>query len=184
MNKNGIDLIPRYSGRLTAPGRLDVDGTEHEVDHIVRHGARPREMAFMPVDGQHGDPSRQALTLGHLPESMIAVGLGPSARKFGSGFTPRWASRSIPSTCPGHDAARRRGSVEDYGAHSATARGGADSRPRESREGQRRRSLVKWRSKAKGEQGTLLAFAARAVGRGYQPTSKTSARRVGRRRRA
>ena len=51
LGKNNIDLIPGF-GRLTAPGKLDVDGTEYEADHIVlATGARPREMAFMPIDG-------------------------------------------------------------------------------------------------------------------------------------
>ena len=82
LNKNGIDLIPGF-GRLTAPGRLDVDGTEYEADHIVlATGARPREMAFMPVDGEHVISSRQALTLDRLPESMIVVGSGAIGSEF------------------------------------------------------------------------------------------------------
>ena len=63
LGKNNIDLIPGF-GRLTAPGKLDVDGTEYEADHIVlATGARPREMAFMPIDGERVISSRQALTL-------------------------------------------------------------------------------------------------------------------------
>ena len=82
LNKNGIDLIPGF-GRLTAPGRLDVDGTEYEADHIVlATGARPREMAFMPVDDEHVISSRQALTLSRLPESMIVVGSGAIGSEF------------------------------------------------------------------------------------------------------
>ena len=60
LNKNKIDLIPGF-GRLTAPGRIDVDGAEYEADHIVlATGARPREMAFMPIDGEHVISSRAA----------------------------------------------------------------------------------------------------------------------------
>ena len=82
LNKNGIGLIPGF-GRLTAPGRLDVDGTEYEADHIVlATGARPREMAFIPVDGEHVISSRQALTLDRLPESMIVVGSGAIGSEF------------------------------------------------------------------------------------------------------
>ena len=68
LNKNKIDLIPGF-GRLTAPGRIDVDGAEYEADHIVlATGAGPREMAFMPIDGEHVISSRQALTLTRRPE--------------------------------------------------------------------------------------------------------------------
>ena len=53
LKKNDIDLIQGF-GRLTAAGRLEVDGTHYEADHIIlATGARPREMAFMPVDGRH-----------------------------------------------------------------------------------------------------------------------------------
>ncbi len=76
LKKNGIDLIAGL-GRLTAPGRLDVDGTDYEADHIIlATGARPREMPFMPVDGERVITSRQALALTRLPESMIVVGSG------------------------------------------------------------------------------------------------------------
>ena len=48
LRKNQIDLIAGF-GRLVAPGRLDVEGTEYEADHIIlATGARPREMPFMP----------------------------------------------------------------------------------------------------------------------------------------
>ena len=74
LKKNNIDLIQGF-GRLTAAGRLEVDGTHYEADHIIlATGARPREMAFMPIDGRHVISSRQALTLTRLPETMVVVG--------------------------------------------------------------------------------------------------------------
>ncbi len=58
LKKNEIDLIAGF-GRLTAPGKLDVDGTEYEADHIIlATGARPREMPFMPIDGERVISSR------------------------------------------------------------------------------------------------------------------------------
>lgn len=91
LKKNNIDLIAGF-GRLVAPGRLEVSstgaqvsGTEantnaptvYEADHIIlATGARPREMEFIPVDGVHVLSSKQALTLTHLPETMIVVGSG------------------------------------------------------------------------------------------------------------
>lgn len=82
LKKNGIDLVQGF-GRLTAPGRLDVDGTAYEADHIIlATGARPREMPFMPIDGEHVISSRQALALTRLPESMIVVGSGAIGSEF------------------------------------------------------------------------------------------------------
>ena len=82
LKKNEIDLIAGF-GRLTALGKLDVDGTEYEADHIIlATGARPREMPFMPIDGERVISSRQALTLSRLPESMIVVGSGAIGSEF------------------------------------------------------------------------------------------------------
>jgi len=82
LKKNNIDLIQGF-GRLTAAGRLEVDGTHYEADHIIlATGARPREMAFMPVDGEHVISSRQALTLTRLPETMVVVGSGAIGSEF------------------------------------------------------------------------------------------------------
>jgi dihydrolipoamide dehydrogenase len=75
LKKNNIDLIQGF-GRLTAAGRLEVDGTHYEADHIIlATGARPREMAFMPIDGRHVISSR-------LPETMVVVGSGAIGSEF------------------------------------------------------------------------------------------------------
>lgn len=82
LKKNNIELIPGF-GRLTAPGKLDVDGTTYEADHIVlATGARPRELSAIPVDGERVITSRQALTLSKLPETMIVVGSGAIGSEF------------------------------------------------------------------------------------------------------
>ncbi len=82
LKKNNIDLITGF-GRLTAPGHVDVDGTDYEADHIVlATGARPREMPLMPVDGKRVITSREALTLNELPETMIVVGSGAIGSEF------------------------------------------------------------------------------------------------------
>ena len=82
LKKNGIDLIAGF-GRLTAPGHLDVGGTDYEADHIIlATGARPREMPFMPADGKRVITSREALTLAELPGSMIVVGSGAIGSEF------------------------------------------------------------------------------------------------------
>lgn len=82
LKKNNIDLISG-SGRLAGNGKVDVDGTLYEADGIIlATGARPREMPFMPIDGQHIISSKQALTLTKLPETMIVVGSGAIGSEF------------------------------------------------------------------------------------------------------
>lgn len=82
LKKNAIDFIQGF-GRLTAPGRIDVEGTEYEADHIIlATGARPRRMPSIPVDGEHVITSREALALRQLPESMIVVGSGAIGSEF------------------------------------------------------------------------------------------------------
>ncbi|MDE5624049.1 MAG: dihydrolipoyl dehydrogenase [Alistipes sp.] len=82
LKKNNIDLIAGF-GRLTAPGHLDVGGTDYEADHIVlATGARPRELPFIPTDGERVITSREALTLSQLPETMIVVGSGAIGSEF------------------------------------------------------------------------------------------------------
>lgn len=82
LKKNNIDLIQGF-GRLQGEGRIEVDGTIYEADHIIlATGARPREMPFMPIDGEHVISSREALTLRKLPETMIVVGSGAIGSEF------------------------------------------------------------------------------------------------------
>ena len=76
LKKNGIELIHGF-GRLKGPGRVEVDGAEYEAAHIIlATGARPREMPFMPVDGERVITSKQALALTKLPVSITVVGSG------------------------------------------------------------------------------------------------------------
>ncbi len=82
LKKSNIDLISGF-GRLVTASTIDVDGETYEADHIIlATGARPREMPFMPIDGEHVLSSRQALLLDRLPESMIVVGSGAIGSEF------------------------------------------------------------------------------------------------------
>ena len=82
LDKNGIELIQGF-GRITAPGHVDVGGTDYEADHILlATGARPRELPFLPVDGEHILTSKQALALTKLPQSLIVVGSGAIGSEF------------------------------------------------------------------------------------------------------
>ena len=94
MKKNNIDILTGF-GRLAGEGRVDVEGTLYEADAIIlATGARPRQMPFMPVDGQHVITSKEALTLPHLPQSMIVVGSGA----IGSEFACLYASLGVKVT--------------------------------------------------------------------------------------
>ena len=55
--------------------------TKRSISSLPR-GARPREMPFMPIDGEHIISSKQALTLTKLPQSMIVVGSGAIGSEF------------------------------------------------------------------------------------------------------
>lgn len=82
LKKNAIDLLAG-TGVVKGPGRVAVDGTEYEADHIIlATGARPREMPFLPVDGEHVLSSKQALTLKRIPESIVVVGSGAIGCEF------------------------------------------------------------------------------------------------------
>ncbi len=82
LKKNNIELIAG-TGVLTAQGRVAVDGTVYEADHIIlATGARPREMPFLPIDGINVLSSKQALMLKRIPESIVVVGSGAIGSEF------------------------------------------------------------------------------------------------------
>lgn len=94
MKKNNIDIIPGF-GKIADKGKVDVDGVVYETQNIILStGARPRQMAFMPIDGEHVISSKEALTLPKLPESMIVVGSGA----IGSEFASLYASLGVKTT--------------------------------------------------------------------------------------
>jgi len=94
MKKNNIDVINGF-GKLAGDGTVDVDGALYDADAIIlATGARPREMPFMPVDGEHVITSKEALVLPKLPASMIVVGSGA----IGSEFACLYASLGVKVT--------------------------------------------------------------------------------------
>ena len=94
MKKNNIDVINGF-GKLAGEGKVEVDGTLYEAGAIIlATGARPRQMPFMPVDGEHVITSKEALVLPKLPQSMIVVGSGA----IGSEFACLYASLGVKVT--------------------------------------------------------------------------------------
>ena len=94
LKKNNIEVINGF-GRVVASGKVEVEGAEYEAEAIIlATGARPRQMPFMPIDGEHIISSKEALTLPKLPETMIVVGSGA----IGSEFACLYASLGVKVT--------------------------------------------------------------------------------------
>ncbi|RZP11350.1 MAG: dihydrolipoyl dehydrogenase [Flavobacteriales bacterium] len=82
MKKNKIDVIDGY-GTLKPGKKVDVDGTEYSADHIIiATGAKSRQLANLPQDGEKVIGYREAMTLNKQPKSMIVVGSGAIGVEF------------------------------------------------------------------------------------------------------
>lgn len=79
--KNNITVIPGY-GKLTTSKQVEVTDNEgnktcYEAKHIIlATGARSRILPSIPQDGKRIIGYREALTLDHLPASLLVVGSG------------------------------------------------------------------------------------------------------------
>ena len=82
MKKNKIDVIDGY-GTLKPGKKVDVDGTVYSADHIIiATGAKSRQLANLPQDGEKVIGYREAMTLKKQPKSMIVVGSGAIGVEF------------------------------------------------------------------------------------------------------
>lgn len=86
MKKNKIDVL-RGHGSIESKGVVAVENEEgrtfYEADHIIlATGARPRQMPFIPVDGEKIITSREALVIKELPESIAVIGSGAIGSEF------------------------------------------------------------------------------------------------------
>ena len=75
MKKNKIDVL-RGHGSIESKGVVAVENEEgrtlYEADHIIlATGARPRQMPFIPVDGEKIITSREALVIKELPKNLL-----------------------------------------------------------------------------------------------------------------
>jgi pyruvate/2-oxoglutarate dehydrogenase complex dihydrolipoamide dehydrogenase (E3) component len=78
LEERGIELI-RGTGTIAGPGKVEVDGTEHEAERIVvATGSAP---AFPPVDGLEGLDgvwtNREVTGMKEVPASILILGGGP-----------------------------------------------------------------------------------------------------------
>lgn len=86
MKKNKIDVL-RGHGSIESKGVVAVENEEgrtlYEADHIIlATGARPRQMPFIPIDGEKIITSREALVIKELPESIVVIGSGAIGSEF------------------------------------------------------------------------------------------------------
>ena len=94
LKRNNVEILNGF-GRLVSPTEVDVEGVVYQADNIIlATGARPREMAFMPVDHTHIINSKDALSLEKLPQTMVVVGSGA----IGSEFAFFYASLGVKVT--------------------------------------------------------------------------------------
>ena len=100
MKKNNIEIFPGF-GKIAGKGKVDVDGVVYETQNIIlATGARPRQMSFMPIDGEHVISSKEALTLTKLPESMIVVGSGAIGSELASLYASLGVTTAIIEYMP------------------------------------------------------------------------------------
>jgi dihydrolipoamide dehydrogenase len=96
-NTNGVDFlfkknkVTRYlgTGRITAPGRVVVDGasgqTEIEAAHIViATGSVSADLKGVELDGDRIGTSTEALTYAEVPARFVVIGAGAIGLELGS----------------------------------------------------------------------------------------------------
>ena len=82
--KNKVDWL-KGSGRVTAPGRVDVDGTEYDAKHIViATGSESLTLPGVEVDERSIVTSTGALELDQVPGHLAVIGGGYIGLELGS----------------------------------------------------------------------------------------------------
>ena len=86
LKRSGVEVVAG-TATLRSAHEVSVATAEGEVvlegeNILLATGARPREVAALPIDHKHIISSRDALTLDTLPASMIVVGSGAIGSEF------------------------------------------------------------------------------------------------------
>ena len=82
--KNKIEHVMGH-GRITAPGKVDVDGKSYTAKNLlIATGSAPIQIPSLPFDGRNIISSTEALELTELPKKMIVVGGGYIGVEMGS----------------------------------------------------------------------------------------------------
>ena len=84
MKKNKITVY-MGEGKLTAPGKLEVNGEALSAKHIIiATGARARDLPFAKADGNRVWTYRHAMTPKELPSKLLVIGSGAIGIEFAS----------------------------------------------------------------------------------------------------
>ncbi len=88
MKKNKI-TVHMGTGKLTAPGKLEVQGEKGTEELSARHiiiatGARARDLPGMPADGKRLWTYRHAMTPSEMPKKLLVIGSGAIGIEFAS----------------------------------------------------------------------------------------------------
>jgi dihydrolipoyl dehydrogenase len=82
--KNKVTWL-KGTGRITAPGKVDVDGTEYETKHIViATGSESVPLTGVEVDEKQIVTSTGGLELDKVPEHLVVIGGGYIGLELGS----------------------------------------------------------------------------------------------------
>ena len=82
--KNKVTWL-KGTGRIVAPGKVDVDGTVHETKHIViATGSESMPLPGVAVDEQRIVTSTGGLELDHVPDHLVVIGGGYIGLELGS----------------------------------------------------------------------------------------------------
>jgi len=82
--KNKIAWL-KGTGRIAAPGRVDVDGAVYETKHIViATGSESTPLPGVPVDETRIVTSTGALELNEVPDHLVVIGAGVIGLELGS----------------------------------------------------------------------------------------------------
>ncbi|MBI2369843.1 MAG: dihydrolipoyl dehydrogenase [Deltaproteobacteria bacterium] len=109
--KNKITLIPGR-GRLTGPGRLEVDGPQGREGVqarviILATGSRPKTLPGLAFDSRRVISSTEALELKEVPRTLAIIGAGAVGMEFADVFAAYGAQvtliEMLPSVLPVED---------------------------------------------------------------------------------
>ena len=96
MKKNRIDVVIG-TARLTAPGRIAVEGSDDiEAGAIIlATGARARELPGLEADGKRVWAYRHALEPPHMPQRLLVIGSGAIGIEFASFYNTLGAETTV-----------------------------------------------------------------------------------------
>jgi dihydrolipoamide dehydrogenase len=96
----GITVV-EGEGRLVGPDTVEVDGQRYVGRHVVlASGSYPRSLPDLEVDGERVVTSEHALTLDHVPASVVVLGGGVIGCEFASVWRSFGAEVTIVEALP------------------------------------------------------------------------------------